>query len=258
MRNLFFFYYYNSKYNNYNIFIHYLFFYFTAKTFTDFIPNYNNSFNNQIKPVQNSQIQPVNNYNKINNYDNLTQQLNNEIMKNQKLEFEIQKLRNESHINSQNQINELNSLKASILQLKIENENIKNENKNLKILLEKANKKNINEINKLNQIIIQKENEIKELKLQKTEKKKIYMDDIMVINFASIDQSVRAGIPCLADDTFAEVEEKLYQTFDEFRNTNNVFLLKGNIILRFKKIKENNIKNGDTILFDKQEINNNN
>ena len=196
--------------------------------------------------IENSQIEPINN-----NYNNLTLQLNNEKLKNEKLEFEIQKLKNESH----NYINELNLLKNNIKQLKIENENIKNENNNLKLLLK--NKENneiyINEINKLKQLIIDKDNIIKELKLQKIDKKKIYIDDIIVINFASIDQSVRTGIKCLPDNTFAEVEEKLYQKFDEFRNTNNIFWFNGNNpILRFKKIKENNIKDGDTILFDKQ------
>ena len=234
--------------------IYYLFFYFTAKTFTDFIPNYNKSFNIKNKTIDNSKIKPKNN--KINNNDNLTEQLNNEKIKNEKLEYEIQKLKNEC----KNQINELNLLKNNIQQLKIENENIKNENNKLKLLLnnKQNNEININEINKLKQIIIEKDNEIIELKLKKIEKKKVYVDDILVINFASIDQSVRTGISCLPDDTFAEVEEKLYQTYDEFRDTNNIFWFKGNIILRFKKIKENNIKNGDTILFDKQEINNNN
>ena len=106
----------------------------------------------------------------------------------------------------------------------------------------------INEINRLKQTI----NDL-QLKLQKTDKKKIYMNDIMVINFISTDQTVRAGIPCLADDTFAEVEEKLYQIYDEFRNSNNVFLHRGNTILRFKKIRENNIKNNDTIQLIKPE-----
>ena len=178
-------------------------------------------------------------------------------MKNKKLELEIQKLKNEYNIQYNIQINlnnELNSLKNNIQQLKIENENIKNENIKLKNQYNKINNINqINEINKLKQIIIEKDNEIKELKLQKIENKiQIDINDIMVINFESIDQSVRTGIKCLADNTFAEVEEKLYQKFDEFRNTNNIFFSKGNTILRFKKIKENNIKDGDTILFDKQ------
>ena len=110
------------------------------------------------------------------------------------------------------------------------------------------NQGNINEVNELKQKIKKLE-----LKLKKLDKKNISMNDVMVVNFASIDQSIRTGIPCLADDTFAEVEEKLYQMFDEYRNTNNILLFQGNTILRFKKIRENKIKNGDTILIKPQE-----
>ena len=106
----------------------------------------------------------------------------------------------------------------------------------------------INEINRLKQTI----NDL-QLKLQNTDKTKIYMKDIMVINFLTADQTIRTGIPCLAEDTFAEVEEKLYQIYNEYRNSNNVFLFKGNTILRFKKIRENNIKNHDTIQLIKPE-----
>ena len=48
-------------------------------------------------------------------------------------------------------------------------------------------------------------------------------------------------------DIFAKVEEKLYQIYDEFRETNNIFLVGGNIVKRFKTMIENNIKNGDKI-----------
>ena len=78
------------------------------------------------------------------------------------------------------------------------------------------------------------------------------MNDIMVINFLSTDQNIWCGISCLADDTFAEVEEKLYKKFDKLRDTNNVLLFGGNIILRFKKVKENNLHDGDTILIQSQ------
>ena len=85
---------------------------------------------------------------------------------------------------------------------------------------------NINEINNLRQTIIQKDNKINELNSKinelksKLPKNKVYMDDIMVVNFLSTDQNIRCGISCLADDTFAEVEEKLYKKFNEFRDTN--------------------------------------
>ena len=111
---------------------------------------------------------------------------------------------------------------------------------------------NINEINNLKQIIIQKDKEINELK-SKIPKRNVNMDEIMVINFLSTDQNIRCGISCLADDTFAEVEEKLYKKFDKFRDTNNVLLFGGNTIFRFKKVKENNLHDGDTIQIVKPE-----
>ena len=179
------------------------------------------------------------NLNQINNCNNLNQQLNDEKIKNQKLETEIQKLRNELNANKQT----INSLTNKIQQLENEIQNLRNENQKIK-----NNQMNINEINKLNQIIMQQDEKIKELELKLQKNDKIYRNDIIVINFMSTDQAINTGIACTADDTFAEVEEKLYQMYDEYRNTNNILLHKGNMILRFKKIKENNIKNGDKII----------
>ena len=111
----------------------------------------------------------------------------------------------------------------------------------------------MNEINNLKQIIVQKDKEINELKSKiPNAYVKMNDNDIMVINFLSTDQNIRCGISCLADDTFAEVEEKLYKKFDKFRDTNNVLLFGGNIILRFKKVRENNLHDGDTILIQSQ------
>ena len=56
-----------------------------------------------------------------------------------------------------------------------------------------------------------------------------------------------------SDDTFAEVEEKLYKRFKEFINTNNILLFGRNSILKFKKVRENNIHDGDTIQIVKPE-----
>ena len=213
---------------------------FTARTFTEFIPNYKNIIQipqmNVIPQINNSQIQNNQNYNDI------LQQLNNEKLKNKKLEEEIQRLKNkinELKNNNNNLINENNNLKQ-----RLGNVNQLNQ-------MNQFNQMNINEINNLRQIIIQKDKEINELKL-KIPNEYVKMKNIMVINFLSTDQNIRCGIPCLADDTIAEVEEKLYQQFNEFRNTNNILLSGGNIILRFKKVRENNIHNGDTILIQSQ------
>ena len=150
----------------------------------------------------------------------------------------------------------------------MELENYKNENKKLKNDLVRANKiienlkKNENqnsniknlqdEIKSLKNNLYLKENEINQLKLKiknnNTKDNYFKLDDIMVINFTSTDSSINYGIKCVVTDTFAEVEEKLYQIYDEFRNTNNMFTIKGRTILRFKNLKENNIRDGDKVL----------
>ena len=124
-----------------------------------------------------------------------------------------------------------------------------NDNSNIKILQDE----NKNLKNQLNL----KENEINEMKLKiKNTNKKINLvnlDDIMVINFVSKNPPINQGIKCLETDTFAEVEEKLYKMYDELRNTNNMFNVNGGTILRFKNLKENNIKDGDKVLLFKIE-----
>ena len=81
----------------------------------------------------------------------------------------------------------------------------------------------------------------------------VNLDDVMVINFVSTDSIVNKGIKCLETDTFAEVEEKLYRIYDEFRNTNNAFTINGRTILRFKNLKENKIRDGDSVILIKIE-----
>ena len=203
----------------------------------------NNSFINQNIPLNQS------NYNQINNYSNLIRQLNDERIKNQQLESEIQKLRNELSASKQIQLQQtqkINSLTFQIQQLQNENQYLKLNQFNQMNM--QNNQMNINEINRLNQIIVQKDKQIKELEFKLQKNNKIYRNDMMVVNFMSTDQTINTGIACTADDTFAEVEEKLYQMYNEYRNTNNLLLHSGNTILRFKKIKENKIKNGDRII----------
>ena len=67
---------------------------------------------------------------------------------------------------------------------------------------------------------------------------------MMCVNFISGDQQIHYAVPCLKSNTFAEVEEKLYQKFPVYRETNNNFIANGNLVLRFKTIGENRIGNG--------------
>ena len=141
-------------------------------------------------------------------------------------------------------------------QLSNVNLSLNNNNTNLNNEINKLRKQNeafMNQINSLfNQISI-KDNEINNLKLKLennyVSQSKVSKKDFMVINFVTGDGKImNCGIGCLPDETFAEVEEKLYKIYDEYRNTNsNYFLYGGRTILRFKKIKENKIKNGAVI-----------
>ena len=167
---------------------------------------------------------------------------------------------------------ELKIYKEENEKLKIENDNLKKQNnllnnninelnielnKKEKIIsnfnnIQKNDQGNINIINNLNEFIKAKDKEINDLKLKlqnnPVNKNKLFtFDDILFVHFISMDQKINCGIKCLKTDTFAEVEEKLYQKYEEYRETNNNFLHKGKIVLRFKKICENNIIDGDKI-----------
>ena len=203
----------------------------------------NNSLSNINNPIQ---IQQNNGLNNI------------EIQKNQELQVENQNLKNEiKKLNSQLQyyINENHNLKLNNNQMNINMQNnINNEINNLK--KEIINLKNQlylkdNEIIKLKNEIINLKNQINikdnEIKNLKNNGKNVTLNDILVIQFVSGDSKINKGIKCLPDETFAEAEERLYKIYDEYRNTNNMFLFNGNQILRFKKIRENKIHDGDQV-----------
>jgi len=168
---------------------------------------------------------------------------------------------------------DLDKYKKENEQLKLNLDKYRIENDKLKADLLKANKiisgiqnnqnsnnelKNLrDEYNKLKYELTLKEKEIKDLKDKvknnSIEDMKVNYKDIMVINFISMDSTVQCGIKCLPTDIFAEVEEKLYQRFDNLRNTNNMFMANAKPVLRFKKISENNIKDGDVLQLHKLE-----
>ena len=74
----------------------------------------------------------------------------------------------------------------------------------------------------------------------------------MCVNFISTDQTIHKAIPCIPGNTFAEVEEKLYQFIPEYRETNNTFLAYGSPVLRFKTISENKIGDGFPVILSVQ------
>ena len=166
-------------------------------------------------------------------------------------------LSNNSNINF-NVNNENKKLRDELIKYKKENEELKNQINLLNNELAEAKKiisniKNNNQqnnnISNLNEIIRNKDIEINNLKLQLQNKNNNFVNfnDIVNVHFISTDQRINYPINCLKTDTFASVEEKLYQKYEEYREKNNNFIAKGRLILRFKKICENNIENGDKI-----------
>ena len=147
-------------------------------------------------------------------------------------------------------------LKANKIIVNIGNNNTNNnEIMNLKYqLLQKDN-----EIGALKYQILEKNNEIKDLKSKSqsnNEKNKqvLNMDEIMIVYFQTQDQEINhVAIRCLPSDTFAEVEEKIYKKFDNYRNTNNTPICNGRTVLRFKTLSENNIKDENVVQLIKME-----
>ena len=210
-------------YNNYfNLFLQY-----TSTTFKDFIPDLNK--NELVKQLKED----------IQNKVNEIKRLKNE-KKKYKKESELYKKEMEKYKIENEKLNgELSKLKKIIggfQNNQIDNRELKNLRDEISTLKYQLNIKN-NEINEL------------KLKLQNNGKleQKINLSDVLVIYFKPVDNSFYDGIKCLANETFAEVEEKLYKKHNDFRNTNNMFTANALPVLRFKTIGENNIHDGDVI-----------
>ena len=68
------------------------------------------------------------------------------------------------------------------------------------------------------------------------------------VTFITTDSSLFYGVACNGNSTFAEVEEKLYKEYPEYRETNNTFLANGIEILRFKTVNDNKIGTGKPVI----------
>ena len=62
------------------------------------------------------------------------------------------------------------------------------------------------------------------------------------------------SIICKDTDTFAKVENLLYQKYPEYKETEQYFIVNGQKVNRFKTLKENKIKDSDVILMQKIEF----
>ena len=202
-------------------------------------------------PLQNNFNQLNNNFMNMNLNNNQNFMNNNFNQMNNNMNFQPMNNMNNNLMNELNQYkNENKQLKEQINNLQQEinrlNNNLQNANQNIINLQQQQ----VNYINQINNLKLQLKDKVKELDIIKMNKSKdgyVNYNNIMVVHFNSGDGKIDHGIKCLPTETFAEVEEKLYKIYDEYRETNNIFLAKGNVIKRFKKMSENNIQNGDKI-----------
>ena len=73
-------------------------------------------------------------------------------------------------------------------------------------------------------------------------------DKIIAALFISSDQKITYAISCKNTTPFVRIEEKLYEEYPEYKDTENHFIHNGNVIKRFKTVEENNIKSGKPII----------
>ena len=167
-----------------------------------------------------------------------------------------------NNINQSNNINqnnnEINNLKNELTKA---NKIIEQQKSTINDLQNKLNNYNniINnyqtQINNLQSLIIQKDLELNNLRNQLNNNNSnnvnnlpnnvnINYNEMMSINFISMDSSLHYSIPCIKTDVFAHIEEELYKKFPKHKETNNTFLVNGTTVLRFKTIAENKLENG--------------
>ena len=90
--------------------------------------------------------------------------------------------------------------------------------------------------------------EIKRLKIDlKVKMEEDKNNKLINVTFQSSDSIINTTISSFENDKFNILEEKLYVEYEQYRDTNNVFLVSGNQVLRFKTLKENGIKDGDIV-----------
>ena len=114
---------------------------------------------------------------------------------------------------------------------------------------------NPNKLFEILQKINEKDNENKALKkqLDKVPYKLNENETLFSINIASEDKNTLCPLICKNTDKFSKIEEKFYEIYSEFSNSENSFYINNNKIKKFRTLEENGIKNYDLIIIKKEE-----
>ena len=174
----------------------------------------------------------------INLINNLRIQNQAEINKNYQLQLIIENLKN--------QLN--NEIKRSTM--------LNEQNKQLKMKLNEMQKNNIyknNNINKDKQLL-QLYKRIDELKeeLSRYPFELLKGEKMISVIFTSVDQKIHYSIICKNTEKFIRLEEKLYNDYPEYSDSDSFFTVNGKLINKFKTLEENQIHNSDIIILNKR------
>ena len=79
------------------------------------------------------------------------------------------------------------------------------------------------------------------------------LNEIIAINFVSLNHNINYPMACRKTDIFAKIEKKLYNEFPELKTKKLYFIVSGNIVNKSYTFEQNKIKSGDTILINEME-----
>jgi len=172
----------------------------------------------------------------------LKKELDEEVNKNKILNDQITKLKNDLNLErtNKNKLIEINE------QLK---KQIKEFNDSQKIKKEQNNSNNDKDIIQL----YKKIDELKE-KLSRYPFELLKGEKLISVIFTSSDQKIHCSIICKNTEKFIKLEEKLYNDYLEYSESDNYFMVNGNRVSKFKTLDENKIKNSNIIILNKNEF----
>ena len=78
--------------------------------------------------------------------------------------------------------------------------------------------------------------------------KRLKKENSISIMFFIPDKNIHYPIPCNEFDTFSKIEIKLFEEFPELKSKNIYYVVNGNTVNYASTLKDNKIRNGDTIL----------
>ena len=174
--------------------------------------------------------------------DDLKLELKKEKEINQKLVEKINKLENELN---------LEKMKNKEFEKQLINKNELNNKINLESNIQEKEKSiNKESIELFYEAIMEKDKELKELKLKLARYPFELMEGekIMSIILSTVDQKIHHSIICKNKEKFNIIENKFYEAYPDYIETENFFTLNGKKINKYKTLDENNIKNNDIIL----------